>query len=120
MTPLVHGRRTLRRLPRGGVLGRRFSVWDAMGYHGIAWASNRGPLTVPTLKEWLRGGLTGRRPPLVAPRHWSPGAKQPGGQSRRRTDHPPSIADARPRPRGPHARMTTTREVSRVVRVMNP
>src|SRR3954463_1462229 len=54
MTPLVHGRRTLRRLPRGGVLGRRFSVWDAMGYHGIAWASNHDPLTVPTLKEWLR------------------------------------------------------------------
>src|SRR3954452_17616202 len=76
MTPLVHGRRTLRRLPRGGVLGRRFSVWDAMGYHGIAWASNRGPLTVPTLKEWLRAGCTGRGPPLVGPPgHWSWGAK---------------------------------------------
>ena len=54
MTPLVYGRRALRRLPRGGVHGRRVSVWDAMGYHGIAWASNDGPLTGCTLKEWLR------------------------------------------------------------------
>src|SRR4029079_19711939 len=67
MTPRVHGRRTLRRLPRGGVLGRRFSVWDAMGYHGIAWASNHGPLTLSRLKEWLRVGWPADDLPWSAP-----------------------------------------------------
>src|SRR3954452_8699112 len=104
MTPLVHGRRTLRRLPRGGVLGRRFSVWDAMGYHGIAWASNRGPLTVPTLKEWLRVGRPADNLPW-APPGTGTGRKQRGRRSRRRAGYAISIADARPW--SLHARITT-------------
>ena len=67
MTPLVHGRRTPRRLPPGGVLGRRFSVWDAMGYHGIAWASINGPLTGRRLKEWLRSAAPSRGRPRPGP-----------------------------------------------------
>src|SRR4051812_8778228 len=85
MTPLVHGRRTLRRLPRGGVLGRRFSVWDAMGYHGIAWASNRGPLTVPRLKEWLRMGWPADDLSWSAPRALVAGTKCVAARAARRS-----------------------------------
>src|SRR5215831_15825028 len=79
MTSLVHPRGSLRRYssashshprrPCGGGLGGRITAWDAMGYHGITWASiNRlgasaprlkrnlyGPLMGCPLKEWLRG-----------------------------------------------------------------
>src|SRR5712691_12322301 len=78
MTSLVHPRRLLRRSrsanpasprdPRGGGFGCRISPWDAMGYHGITWASTNsrtrlprpgrpdihGSLTGYSLKEWLR------------------------------------------------------------------
>src|SRR6266508_1907900 len=49
MTSLVHPRQSLRRccrassgrprLPCGGGLRGRITAWDAMGYHGTAWAS---------------------------------------------------------------------------------
>src|SRR6516162_1049940 len=83
MTSLVHPRGSLRRYcgaserhprhPCGDGLGRRITAWDAMGYHGITWASiNRpgasaprldwnlhGPLMGCPLKEWLSGQLSG-------------------------------------------------------------
>src|SRR6201981_3189935 len=79
MTSLIPPRGSLRRSwgasrshprrPCGGGLGGRITAWDAMGYHGITWASiNRpgasaarfkrnlhGPLMGCPLKEWLRG-----------------------------------------------------------------
>src|SRR6516165_11169123 len=79
MTSLVHPRGSLRRSwgaspshprrPCGGGLGGRITAWDAMGYHGITWASINcpgasapqlkrnlhGPLMGCPLKEWLRG-----------------------------------------------------------------
>src|ERR1700756_4467846 len=79
MTSLIHPRGSLRRFwsaspsvprrPCGGGLVGRITAWDAMGYHGITWASiNRpdasasrlkrnlhGPLMGCPLKEWLRG-----------------------------------------------------------------
>src|SRR5215468_1441619 len=85
MTSLVHPRGSLRRYssashshprrPCEGGLGGRITAWDAMGYHGITWASiNRpgasaprlkrnlhGPLMGCPLKEWLRGTPRARR-----------------------------------------------------------
>src|SRR5215467_2217534 len=91
MTSLVHPRGSLRRFwsaspshprrPRGGGLGGRITTWDAMGYHGITWASiNRpgasaarlkrnlhGPLMGCPLKEWLRGQPAGASVELPPP-----------------------------------------------------
>src|SRR5947199_7961643 len=49
------------RHPYGGGLGSRIAVWDAMGYHGIAWASNRlpraGARVPPTESRWPINGM---------------------------------------------------------------
>ena len=79
MTSLVHPRRSPRRSwgtshrrprhPYGCGLEGRITAWDAMGYHGMTWASMSWPVAAPAagrrnlggqlmgcaLKEWLRG-----------------------------------------------------------------
>jgi hypothetical protein len=95
MTPLVHGRRTLRRLPPGGVLGRRFSVWDAMGYHGITWASINGPLTGRRLKEWLKWAQLAAGAPSPRPHEAvARAAPRRGRTGPRRSANAGAIADA--------------------------
>src|SRR5258708_11134549 len=78
MTSSAHPRRLLRRRLRAsrkrsparceGGFWHRFCAWDAMGYHGITWASMNHPSTSPCpgrpdlnrsltgcrLKDWLR------------------------------------------------------------------
>src|SRR5438309_7398934 len=96
MTSLVHPRRSPRRSwgtspkrprhPYGRGLEGRITVWDAMGYHGMTWASMSWPVAAPAagrrnlggqlmgcaLKEWLRRIGTLRR---AAPDCMSPAAE---------------------------------------------